>query len=702
MVNLYNYLINLITNYTIFGYLLISILAFLESFAFIGLIVPGSIAVIVGGFLAAHGTMNLKLLFIFVVFAAVAGDSLSFHLGKTKKIAFKQENKFFKPELLSKGKDFFEKYGAKSIFLGRFIGWVRPVIPFTAGLFKLDTKSFLFWNILSGLLWGVSHLALGYFFGRSWQLITLWSTRVSILFAILTVFLVLFYLLKWFALRKGKLIYQLFISLWHSVKEAVLENSEVQELVKNHRTFFSWLKERFNKNTFWGLPLTLFSLSLIYVLALFGGIVEDFINSELITQIDVRIENLLLLFRNSGLNSLFFWLSFLAKWQLIAVFSLTATFLFWLWNKKEYIFSLLISLSGSFIFTAAGKVIFQRARPAAAVYQLKSFSFPSAEATTAVAFYGFLAYFLIKNLSQWKRKINTLFITLLIIIFIGFSRLYLGLHYFSDIWAGYLLGAIWLIIAIAVTEYLLRAEKMGKNKISIKYKKIISIITIFAALLSYPLFAYNYPLPQFNQKEVEERVLAAGPLSVFEDQSLKYTETLLGTKEEPLSFIILAGSDTEVNKLLENSGWQPCERVNIFNLYKLAKAGLLKNDYPKAPITPSFWNSKVPDFNFEKSAETKSPGQRYQLRIWKSSFILNDGSRIYLGKVNFSTGFKWGVIHQISPDLDAARENLADNLNNSALLASSEQKDLVAAQSGKNFSGDPFFTDGNLYIFFLK
>ena len=82
MTNLYNHLINLISNYSIFGYLLIFILAFFESFAFIGLIVPGSVAVIVGGFLAAHGIINIKILFISAVLASILGDSFSFRLGR--------------------------------------------------------------------------------------------------------------------------------------------------------------------------------------------------------------------------------------------------------------------------------------------------------------------------------------------------------------------------------------------------------------------------------------------------------------------------------------------------------------------------------------------------------------------------------------------------------------------------------------------
>jgi len=702
MTNLYNYLINLINNYSLFGYFLISILAFFESFAFIGLIVPGSIAVIVGGFLAAHGSMNIRILYISVFLAAVLGDSFSFHLGKTNIISFKKDNKFFKPELLTKGKVFFEKYGAKSVFLARFIGWVRPIVPFIAGLFELDIKVFLFWNILSGLLWAVAHIALGYFFGRSWQLVTLWSTRVSLFFSIFIVFLIIIYLLKWFALRKGKVVYQIFLSIWESIKNSILENEELKKFTEKHSSIFSFFKSRFDKNKFSGLPLTLFSISLLYVLALFAGIVEDLINSELITQIDLKIENSLVLFRNTDLTSIFRWLTLLGKWQVITIFLAAASLLFWLWNKKNYILALILSVFGSALFTLIGKNVFQRARPAVALYKEASFSFPSGHAAIAVAFYGFLAYFLIKFIKKWKSKINIFLISLFVIFIIGFSRLYLGVHYFSDVWAGYLVGTIWLIIAVGFAEYLAAVRKTERINISMEYRKVFSIFILIIAVGLYSLFAYNYQFPDLNEKQFEAEIKIESPLSIFDNQNLKYTETLMGNKQEPISFVFLAKSEGELLDLFQIAGWQAADEINIFNIFNLAKADLFNENYSKAPITPSFWNYRVPDFNFVKLTKANDLGNRHQLRIWKSNFVLTDGSRLYTGTVSLSKKIKWGVIHQIYPDLNAERDYLLADLNSTGRIRKVEKEQLLEAQTGKNFSGDVFFTDGKIYILFLK
>ncbi|PIR04206.1 MAG: hypothetical protein COV59_03415 [Candidatus Magasanikbacteria bacterium CG11_big_fil_rev_8_21_14_0_20_39_34] len=204
--NYFNHILALIQSFSIFGYLIIFFLAFFESFAFIGLIIPGSVAVIVGGFLVAQGTLDIGDLFFFATAGAILGDSFSFYMGKKGLITFKEENKIFKPSLLYKGEFFFKKYGDKSVFIGRFIGWVRPIVPFIAGVFNLDRKTFLLWNILSGIFWSASHIALGYFFGQAFQTLFKWSSRIGIYTGIIVVVFFLLYLFKLFVVKKRKLI----------------------------------------------------------------------------------------------------------------------------------------------------------------------------------------------------------------------------------------------------------------------------------------------------------------------------------------------------------------------------------------------------------------------------------------------------------------------------------------------------------------
>lgn len=698
----YYHLITIIKDFSIFSYLIIAILVFFESFAFIGFIIPGSIAVIVGGFLAAQGVINIEDLFIFAALGAILGDNFSFYLGKKGAISFRKGNKIFKPEVLTKGENYFNRHGAKSIFFSRFIGWVRSIIPFVAGLFKLDKKIFLFWNILSVLLWTISHIALGYFFGKSWQLIVLWSTRASIFLIIIISFLIAIYLIKRIVIKKGKDFFSFLSSLWQSIKQAIAENPEVKKFAERHKKLFVFLQKRLDKNNFYGLPITLLSLALIYALVLFGGIVEDIINSDIIVSADIRVANLLAIFRSAELTTIFYWITLLGKWQTILIFTSATILILWLWKKQSYIISLLISIIGSEAFTYIGKIVFHRARPNVAIYVENSFSFPSGHATIAIAFYGFLAYLLIRNSKKWKYKINVFFASFITILLIGFSRLYLGVHYVSDVWGGYLAGAIWLIVAISLSEYLL-SKKQKKETVPSNFKKQLTTAgIIITSILLYIAFALHYQMPISKQFQKTSKITVNDTMIIFSSDQLKYTETLLGNRQEPLSFIIVAKNDKQLINLFQNAGWTLADDLNAISIYKLAKAALFKESYAQAPMTPDFWNSEVHNFGFEKETATNNVSTRHHARFWKTNYVTKDGENIYVGTASFDSGIKWGVTHKINPDIDTEREFLFNDLQNTGVISKAEKQQFVDPKLGSNFSGDLFFTDGKLYLLFVK
>ncbi|MBU1613162.1 phosphatase PAP2 family protein, partial [Patescibacteria group bacterium] len=117
------------------------------------------------------------------------------------------------------------------------------------------------------------------------------------------------------------------------------------------------------------------------------------------------------------------------------------------------------SVGGSAVCVYILKLLITRPRPTAIpVYIEDSFSFPSGHATVAVALYGFLLYFCVKNIANklWRWiSITALF---LVIFLLGFSRIYLGVHYFSDVIGGFLLGGIWLGVGI----WFVKSDKNAK------------------------------------------------------------------------------------------------------------------------------------------------------------------------------------------------------------------------------------------------
>ncbi|MDO8499064.1 MAG: phosphatase PAP2 family protein [bacterium] len=144
-------------------------------------------------------------------------------------------------------------------------------------------------------------------------------------------------------------------------------------------------------------------------------------------------------------SQIFFGITMLGKSYVVATVCLGVIIWFWKSGRAKYIWPLIISVGGSTVTTVVLKAVIGRSRPAEvfAYYAEHSPSFPSGHATVAVALYGFLAYFIYKNFSGWKKNIGVALLSVAIVL-IGFSRLYLGVHYLSDVIGGYSVGGLWL------------------------------------------------------------------------------------------------------------------------------------------------------------------------------------------------------------------------------------------------------------------
>ncbi len=169
------------------GYGIVLLISLTETLPLLGLILPGAILVGFFGFLSAQGYLDIGILILFAAIGAILGDGIGYYLGTKGVRFFRNENKILKLSHLKTGEEFFQKHGDKSVLLGRFIGPLRPIVPFVAGLSRMNVRTFLFWNVIGGILWSVTFLLLGYFFGNAVPAIETWSTKVGIILLFLFV-----------------------------------------------------------------------------------------------------------------------------------------------------------------------------------------------------------------------------------------------------------------------------------------------------------------------------------------------------------------------------------------------------------------------------------------------------------------------------------------------------------------------------------
>ena len=151
-------------------YLLVGVFAFAETGAFVGLLVPGETVMILGGAVAGQGAANVYLMIAIAWFCAWAGDSTSFFIGRRLGRGFLTRNGprvGIGPERLERIDDYFSRHGGKTIFLGRFVGFVRAFAPFIAGSSGMRYRAFVPYSILGTGLWVASAIVIGYLFSRS-------------------------------------------------------------------------------------------------------------------------------------------------------------------------------------------------------------------------------------------------------------------------------------------------------------------------------------------------------------------------------------------------------------------------------------------------------------------------------------------------------------------------------------------------------
>ncbi len=154
----------------IVAYIAVFCLVFAEDAIFVGFVIPGETAAVLGGVVASRGEVQLGTMMAVVVFAAIIGDSVGYEVGKhlgtrlTKtKVLARHSRK------LENAQEFLRRKGGSAVFLGRFTAFLRAVMPALAGTSRMPYGRFLAYNAAGGLVWGIGFVLLGFLAGNSYE-----------------------------------------------------------------------------------------------------------------------------------------------------------------------------------------------------------------------------------------------------------------------------------------------------------------------------------------------------------------------------------------------------------------------------------------------------------------------------------------------------------------------------------------------------
>lgn len=264
----------------------------------------------------------------------------------------------------------------------------------------------------------------------------------------------------------------------------MLQRPYAQRWAAAHPRAMHCLYRRLTPHAFTGLPLTILVALFAYTIALLLGIVQDYLVHNPLIAVDIRIANLLSTLRSGWLLRTFATITLAAESIIIIAASGVLTILLIVRRQRAYLLGFWIALTTSEVVTFFGKIIFHRERPDILYRTIaeSSFSFPSGHATTAAVFYGFLAYLIMRHRRSLRMRITTMLATVIIVLLVDASRLYLGVHYLSDVLAGNLVGLAGLLFAIGIMEWLVARERICTPE-PFRWRQLLCILIVIGGMM---------------------------------------------------------------------------------------------------------------------------------------------------------------------------------------------------------------------------
>lgn len=494
-------------------------------------------------------------------------------------------------------------------------------------------------------------------------------------------------------------------SLARSIVTAIGNDPELRRSIDAHPGPWRAFTNRFDRAKPFGLRLTVGSILAIYFLSLFWGVAQDLLARDPLILADLRLMSVIQMFRSDAFNNAMLFATYLGSWQIVIAGAVLMSINLTLSRRWLWLVGMWISISGGEAIVWTLKYLFARPRPDLlnALLPASGGSFPSGHAFIAFCLYGFLAWCALCLVRRASVRVLILLACLLIIAAIGFSRVYLGADFPSDVLASFALGAAWLsILASGLSIAETRTNKTSSratsrlNPLLAGLLPLIWASSMIAFYLTHPLPPLAQPVPQST------KVLSAADFPAdFFTEAPRFSEDIVGAPMEPIN-VILMGNEVDITRMFGEAGWRATDRITPATIWRLVVAELGNHPYPQAPGTPSFWSGKPNQRGFEKPTSANTARERQHLHLWDTPFSLPEGP-VWVATVHFDTSAKTanGVrlpIHQIDPAVDVQREALRVDLAKSECATTVTEAPVIAPMMGQNGAGSPFFTDGKTLV----
>lgn len=388
----------------------------LEAAAFVGFIFPGEIAVLLGGVLANEHKLPLWLVIVAASAGAVLGDTVGYEVGRRfgDRLLARLPRWIVKPEHIERGRELLRRRGGRAVFIGRFTAALRVLIPGLAGTSRMPYRRFLLYNVLGGVAWSTETAVVGYLAGKSYRAA---EHKLSI------------------------------ISL--GLLGVVLAVIVVRVLRRSSRV--RRFADRYDPTRRLGRPLSLVLAVLVGSGWIFFGMLQDALGHDGLALRDPGILQGFIDHRTALLTGVATVATTLGAspvvYLLLAATALAVYALTRSW--KAPVGALMVLPLGQLVRVLVMHGV-HRPRPPREHWlaPASGYAFPSGHTTTATIGYGLMAALLALLTTSRRRRAALLFAAIVVALGIGLSRVYLGVHWLSDVIGGWSLGVLWITLVL--------------------------------------------------------------------------------------------------------------------------------------------------------------------------------------------------------------------------------------------------------------
>ncbi|WP_363798766.1 VTT domain-containing protein [Lysobacter firmicutimachus] len=583
--------------------IVIFLIAFCDALVIVGIVVPALPLLFAVGALVGLGHINGPYALVCSTLGAFAGDGLSYWVGYRWGPTLRERWPFSRyPQWLDRGENLFRRHGSKSIVIARFVGAVRPFVPAIAGMLRMPMRRYAIPSLLACAAWSGLFLAPGWILGASYDAVAAVADRLAVvlgglLAALALVWAGVLYTWRWFANHADNLL------------------ARALRWTRAHPRLGRYAAALIDPNRPESASLVMLAVCLLGISWIWFTLLATLLASGGPLAIDHSVHEFMWTLRNPLADRLMAGLASLGDPAVLAPAAL-AVLVYLAWRRRwmaaaHWVGAIVFGLALTSLLEAAIDMPRPPTAPA-------GFGFPSVAVTMTTIVFGFFAVLIARELPG-RQRVWPYLLAGVVTTLVGFSRLYLGAHWPSDLVGGTLFGIVWLLVlGIAYRRHVARSFWMRPLA--------VLFYTVFAA-------AALWHAPR-SADALLAKFAAAQPTAVLDAQAWWRSDwaSLPAQRNErdargrwPLD-VQVAGPLPPLRASLEAAGWRVQEQANW-----LSTIALLDDDTParEQAVLPATLDAQAEALLMLRDGP--GPDLQYALRLWPAPAVLSDGTPLWVG-----------------------------------------------------------------------